>query len=140
MRRRDCRRETLSYSRRTIAIESDCRSICRPRNEPAANLDIEEAGLWLRFFVARSYPKEKPAGMEPAGETGGSCLFVKSGSENRFRLDQFVAECFGDRPVGDLALVDIEAVAQMMVVDQRLQALVGKLQAVVKRRVVERMG
>jgi hypothetical protein len=22
-------------------------------DEPAANLDIEEAGLWLRFFVAR---------------------------------------------------------------------------------------
>ncbi|QND64844.1 hypothetical protein HB777_13750 [Mesorhizobium loti] len=32
-------------------------------DEPAANLDIEEAGLWLRFFVACFYPKEKPAGM-----------------------------------------------------------------------------
>ncbi len=109
-------------------------------DEPAAKLDIEEAGLWLRFFVACFYPKEKPAGMEPAGETGGSCLFVKSGRENRFRLDQFVAERLGDSPVGDLALVDIEAVAQMVIVDQRLQALVGKLQAIVKRRIVERMG
>jgi hypothetical protein len=32
-------------------------------DEPAENLDIEEAGLWLRFFVACFYPKEKPAGV-----------------------------------------------------------------------------
>ncbi|MER8750173.1 hypothetical protein NKH57_12950 [Mesorhizobium sp. M1050] len=30
-------------------------------DEPAANLDIEEAGLWLRFFVACFGRKEKPA-------------------------------------------------------------------------------
>ncbi|MER9856149.1 MULTISPECIES: hypothetical protein [unclassified Mesorhizobium] len=38
-------------------------------DEPAVNLDIEEAGLWLRFFVAcalaRGYSaqQKKPAGM-----------------------------------------------------------------------------
>ncbi|MER9297305.1 hypothetical protein NKI38_12540 [Mesorhizobium sp. M0621] len=33
-------------------------------DEPAADLDIEEAGLWLRFFVClRVSPKKKPAGV-----------------------------------------------------------------------------
>jgi hypothetical protein len=33
-------------------------------DEPATNLDIEEAGLWLRFFVAWTFAlKKKPAGM-----------------------------------------------------------------------------
>jgi len=29
-------------------------------DEPAANLDIEEAELWLRFFVACFLPKKNP--------------------------------------------------------------------------------
>jgi hypothetical protein len=42
-------------------------------DEPAANLDIEEAGLWLRFFVARPRAQEnlraqeKTRRQEPAG-------------------------------------------------------------------------
>ncbi|WP_292642439.1 hypothetical protein [Mesorhizobium sp.] len=39
-------------------------------DEPAANLDIEEAGLWLRFFVARRQVKKKPAGMNRRADGG----------------------------------------------------------------------
>jgi hypothetical protein len=37
-------------------------------DEPAAHLDIEEAGLWLRFFVACVLSRETK---KPAGDADG---------------------------------------------------------------------
>jgi hypothetical protein len=41
-------------------------------DEPAGNLDTEEAGLWLRFFVARALRKKPSAQQKspPAWPTG----------------------------------------------------------------------
>jgi hypothetical protein len=44
-------------------------------DEPAANLDIEEAGLWLRFFVACVCSKRIRATKKPAGIADGLQLF-----------------------------------------------------------------
>jgi hypothetical protein len=45
-------------------------------DEPAANLDIEEAGLWLRFFVACVFARIVRATKKPAGEADGLRLFA----------------------------------------------------------------
>ncbi|WP_164890746.1 hypothetical protein [Mesorhizobium sp. M7A.F.Ca.US.002.01.1.1] len=44
-------------------------------DEPAANLDIEEAGLWLRFFVACVWSRRIPRKKKAAGMADGPQLF-----------------------------------------------------------------
>ncbi|WP_164762737.1 hypothetical protein [Mesorhizobium sp. M7A.F.Ca.MR.245.00.0.0] len=44
-------------------------------DEPAVNLDIEEAGLWLRFFVACVWRGKIRAIKKPAGMADGLQLF-----------------------------------------------------------------
>ncbi|MER9348938.1 hypothetical protein [Mesorhizobium sp. M0227] len=45
-------------------------------DEPAANLDIEEAGLWLRFFVACALRRKVFHAKKPAGMADGLRLFA----------------------------------------------------------------
>src|SRR5690606_37936351 len=96
----------------------------------------EEAGSCSAFLLSGAMAQKCPP---QGGGQNDRKLYGRSGGEHGLGLDHLVAEGLGDGTIGDLALVDVEPVAQVGVVDNRLQPLVGELQAIVQGGIVESM-
>ena len=69
----------------------------------------------------------------------GGGNFVPSGGDDCLWLSHFVAERLSNGCICDASAVDIQAVAQVLVIGKCLQALVCELETIMQRGVVQRM-